>query len=540
MLALATPDSLAGLVASYLDLKWNIDPVAATLAGLTEHDHRLGRYSEEDTRQHVAALKSMGAALEDVSVLTLDDEIDRTALLNELRVAVQRLTKERPHGTDPSFHLAHLLDGLYTLLAARDRSSDHRARAAAGRLREIPAFLETAEDTLGECPKVFVETALQMVEGGARLIADVAANLRPTGDEQFGAVRERAEASLGSFARYLSDDLLKSGNGSFAIGEDAFNFRLHYQHALRHTAPELWRYGVRLVEETNHELERMARDLDTGARWPDIVDRLRGQHPTRSELVPAYACEMERAYKFVVDRELVPVPAGPLEVLETPSFLKPLTPFAAYQPPGVFSADRSGRFYVTPPDESVEAAVAEKMLRDHCVHELACTALHEGYPGHHLQFLVAQSQPRLARKILGTPLTIEGWALYCEEMMGEEGFYSPEEQFFQKVNLLWRAVRIVLDVGLHTRDLAFDEAVSYLMEQTHFERHNAESEVRRYCAYPAYQLSYAVGRREIRALRDAFRESRGADYSLRSFHEAVLPYGGLPVSLMRWGLGLDE
>ncbi len=93
---MATPDSLAGLVASYLDLKWNIDPVAATLAGLTEHDHRLGRYSEEDTRQHVAALKSMGAALEDVSVSTLDDEIDRTALLNELRVAVQRLTKERP------------------------------------------------------------------------------------------------------------------------------------------------------------------------------------------------------------------------------------------------------------------------------------------------------------------------------------------------------------------------------------------------------------------------------------------------------------
>ena len=183
--------------------------------------------------------------------------------------------------------------------------------------------------------------------------------------------------------------------------------------------------------------------------------------------------------------------------------------------------------------------MGEKMLRDHCVHELACTALHEGYPGHHLQFLVAQSQPRLARKILGTPLTIKGWALYCEEMMGEEGFYSPEEQFFQKVNLLWRAVRIVLDVGLHTRDLAFDEAVSYLMEQTHFERH-AESEVRRYCAYPAYQLSYAVGRREIRALRDAFPESRGADYSLRSFHEAVLAYGGLPVSLMRWGLGLDE
>src|SRR6185436_16244861 len=159
-----------------------------------------------------------------------------------------------------------------------------------------------------------------------------------------------------------------------------------------------------------------------------------------------------------------------------------------------------------------------------------------------LQFLTALAQSRPVRRVVNTPLTVEGWALYCEEMMGEEGFYDAEERFFQRVHLLWRALRIVLDVGLHTRGMTFDEAVQMLVDRVHFDRHNAEAEVRRYCASPAYQLCYAVGRREFRKLRDACRSARGNgnDNFLRQFHDAALKYGGLPVSLIRWGMGLGE
>ncbi len=125
--------------------------------------------------------------------------------------------------------------------------------------------------------------------------------------------------------------------------------------------------------------------------------------------------------------------------------------------------------------------------------------------------------------------------------MGEEGFYrGPEERFFQRVHLLWRALRIVLDVGLHTRGMTSEEAVQLLIDRVHFDRHNAEAETRRYCATPAYQLCYAVGRREFRDLREAYRTAVGGSYSLRGFHDAALRYGGLPVSLIRWGMGLGE
>jgi uncharacterized protein (DUF885 family) len=303
----------------------------------------------------------------------------------------------------------------------------------------------------------------------------------------------------------------------------------------------LWRYGNHLLEEIEGDLAGLARTIDGSAAWPDVVDRLRADHPSAPELVGAYADEMDRARRFVSERDLVAIPSGALDVIETPKFLKPLMPFAAYQAPGPFSSDRTGRFFVTPPDPEMEAKASERMLRDHCVHELASTALHEGFPGHHLQFLTAQAQPQPVRRLIGTPLTIEGWALYCEEMMGEEGFYrGPEERFFQRVHLMWRALRIVLDVGLHTRGMTFDEAVQLLVDRVHFDRHNAEAEVRRYCANPAYQLCYAVGRREFRRLRDSYHAAQGGGYTLRGFHDAALKYGGFPVSLIRWGLGLGE
>jgi len=248
---------------------------------------------------------------------------------------------------------------------------------------------------------------------------------------------------------------------------------------------------------------------------------------------------MDRSRRFVDDHGLVDIPKGILEVVETPEFLRPIIPFAAYQPPGAFSDDRTGWFYVTPPARDASPEAAKRILRDHCVHELACTALHEGYPGHHLQFLYAHSQPRPVRKVIGSPITIEGWALYCEDMMGEQGFYSTlEERFFQKIALLWRGIRIIADVGLHTRGMSVEEATQLLVERVHFDAEHAVAEVRRYCAHPAYQVCYAVGRRELKALRESYREAQGDNYSQSRFHKEVLRYGGLPVSFMRWGMGL--
>jgi uncharacterized protein (DUF885 family) len=271
------------------------------------------------------------------------------------------------------------------------------------------------------------------------------------------------------------------------------------------------------------------------------VEELREDAPEPDELLPAYRAELERAHRFVRERDLVGIPESPVEVIPTPRFLMSLVPFAAYEPPPIFLGKQTGRFYVTRPDPSLPPAALAQMRRGHCRHAIPAMVAHEAYPGHHLQLVRAQELPSQVRRHLWTPVMVEGWALYCEQLMEEAGYYdSVEARLFQLTNLLWRAVRIVLDVGLHTRGMTSQDAVEYMVRALPIERANAEAEVRRYCAWPTYQLCYAVGRRELLRLREAYQARAGNAFTRRGFHDELLSYGGLPVSLARWGMDLSE
>ena len=232
--------SFRAIERAFFDLHWHLDPVAATQAGVAGYDDRYGRFSPGALAPHLAALKSLAAALEEANVEALDDEIDRTALLNEIRVMVRRFEKLRPQATNPEFWLSHLLGGLHHLLLSGDRTPDAKARAAMGRLEDIPAFVDDARATLTEPVRVFAETALRMSEGGRLLLREVAATLSagaPAHAERLAAAADRAIAALAAFEQDL-DRWLDVGGDHFAAGEESFDFLLHYQHALRDTAPE--------------------------------------------------------------------------------------------------------------------------------------------------------------------------------------------------------------------------------------------------------------------------------------------------------------
>src|SRR3989454_2008429 len=148
---------------SYFDLRWHVDPVGATQAGGKTYDDRYGRFSPSALAPHLAALKAIAAALEETTADQLDDEIDRTALLNEIRVTLRRFERERPQTKNPGFWLSHLLGGLHFLLGRRDRSPEERAVSLAGRLEDVPGLLDDARAALGEPGRGFVGTALRKI-----------------------------------------------------------------------------------------------------------------------------------------------------------------------------------------------------------------------------------------------------------------------------------------------------------------------------------------------------------------------------------------
>jgi len=530
---MSEPAALRQLCESYCDMRWHFDPVEGSGAGVAAHDPRLGSFTDERVREYVAALRSLASAVEALDVEVLDDEIDRTALLNHMRVEEHRWRQERPHQRDAGTWVQQILEGLHQLLLVRDRDHRDLALAARSRLEAVPGLLAAAQATLRECPYVLLDAALEGLEAGTGLIADTQDAFRAdAGDglESSGAIARDAIAAFTAHLKGLRSAV--DPDFPIGIGRDALTFRLRFQHAIAASSEELLRFAAGMISEADRQLTAQARALG-GDPWPETLERLRVEHGSPETLVDIYRDAVERSRTHVLERELATVPDGPLEVIETPRFARAWVPVAGYLPPGPYSADRTGRLFVTVPGSG-------GIPGGHGRHAIPAAAAHEGFPGHHLQFGVAQSQDRSVRRLLAFPVAVEGWALYTEELMHETGFYrTPAERFLQLHALLWRAVRIPLDVGIHTGALSFDEAVRLLRERAKATRQHAEAEVRRVCAMPGYPSSYAVGRRDLLDLRARYRRAVGDAYTHRGFHDAVLAYGGLPQSLVRWGMERD-
>jgi uncharacterized protein (DUF885 family) len=259
--------------------------------------------------------------------------------------------------------------------------------------------------------------------------------------------------------------------------------------------------------------------------------------------VQYYADEMKRAKRFVIEHRLVDIPEmEKIEVVPTPEFARPVIPYAAYISPAPFEREQRGTFWVTPVDKDKSPEEMEKQLRDHCTHGIVVTALHEAYPGHHLQLTVANlNQERPLRLLLGTSVFAEGWALYCEQMMWEQGFYDDlRSRLLQLKDQLWRACRVIIDVSLHTGEMSFEEAVDFLVDKAKLERPNAEAEVLRYCRTPTQPMSYIVGKLQVLEVLEDYKKKRGNAFNLRQFHNEFISHGNLPIKQIRQLMDLPE
>lgn len=532
------------LCRSYLDLRWYFDPAAASVAGLETYDGKLGRFDEESVRQHLAALRALWSAAEELEVEDLPDEIDRTALLDEMRVRSFELTREAPHRRNPAFWLSHIFEGCYAVLV-RGGGAGVASRAAQvlERLQDIPAFLTAAKETLKSPAIQFVDVGLGMLGGGGELLVALgerAGEAAPALQTELAEATAKALVALRDFGKALGDSIAPDPDPvAFAVGEEQFSRRLRYEHALLAGAPELWRYGLHLRDEVEAQIVELAQRIDPARPWQDVVARIRDEGaPDPTAVLAVYRDLIEDARAFCERRGLANLPDAPLIVEPTPGFLRAVTPFAEYQPAPVYRPGEAARVFVTAPPRTAPRAPLE--LAQHALPQLRSRVVHESWPGHHLQSAVAQVLSREVRRHVMSQLSTEGWAQYAEDVADEEGFYRDDAvRLLRLVSLLWRAVRIDIDIGLHTRGLSPREAVDELVTRAGLHRGSAEADVARCCLRPTYQLCGAVGRRELLQLRADLRARDGSAFSSRQFHDAVLSFGGLPVPLIRWGLGLE-
>jgi uncharacterized protein (DUF885 family) len=388
-----------------------------------------------------------------------------------------------------------------------------------------------------------VDIALRSVPAGAAFLRVGAPAMLPTAtaleraaERAFRPAAAAAAEALEGYALWLEKRLRPKARGTFAIGRDAVDAWLKERELLDHDAVSLRAWGAEFYGETEAALNGAA--LEQGHQdWRAAVEALRQDHPSEETLVETYRTEMERSRAAVATAALATVPYGEDLVVEAmPEFQRPTYPYAAYVAAGPFESSRRGRFWVTLPDPGDDEKTRRERLEGHPRAGIAVIACHEGYPGHHLQLTVAADQPSLARKAIRSNLMVEGWGLYVEELMTELGYLdSPATRLLRLKDLLWRAARVTVDVGLATGEMSFDDAVRFMVERPRLEPPNAVAEVRRYTLTPLQPSSYALGRAAILALRD---KARAAGWGMRLFHDRVLGAGSLPPKLLTADLGL--
>lgn len=520
------------------------DPVAATQVGEHRWDDRLADRSAEALKaehdEMLRAFESFSAM--DTAGFSKDQRIDYTLVVQLVKSTIRQFEKIQAHRRDPGYYTYEIMTGVFILIMKDFAPLPDRLQSALARMGHIPRVLNEARANIvpADVPAVWAEIALEQAKQAPGLflgmLPAMAAQAAPELEAEFKEAGQKAAQAAQDFAEYLETEVIPNARGDFAVGREVFDEMLHENHLVDYDADELFETGRRLFRETQEQLEAIAAEIDPQKSVREILEQAKSDHPTPDGLLQAYEDAMMAARQYVVDHDIATIPDGEsLKIIETPVYLRPVLPYAAYMPPGILETRQDGFFLVTPVDPDSSDQDQESKLKGHSFAKLPVTALHEAYPGHHLQLVWSNRQDTIPRRIgsfLST-LFIEGWAFYCEELMEELGYIGePIQRLGRLKDQLWRAARIILDVSLHTRGMPVEKAVDFLVDKCQLERANAAAEVRRYTGSPTQPQSYLMGKLAILEIIEEYRKVN-PDTSLKEMHDAILGCGSLPPRLMR-------
>jgi uncharacterized protein (DUF885 family) len=535
------PSAFASLVERFVAERYALDPVAATAAGVHDHDHLLPDLSAHGWAVREAFADRWIGELEATPRQDLDmwERTDRDLILAELR-GQRALRPFERWKRQPGLYSDAVIRGAYYPLIREHAPLEERLATLVERLRGAGSVLEAGRANIDadRTPPVWVVVAGEQATAGATFIKAMLPTLAPEGPvrRDLLAAGKAAGDALDAYVSWLGDDLMHRARGSFAVGPEAVDQLLKERDLQDHDHVSLQRFGEDLYRETESRLVEAAKALGDDD-WRASVARIREDHPAEDELVDTYRREMERSREATRRAALATFPEDEELVVEAmPDFARPTAPYALYVGPGPFERQRRGRFWVTLPPSTDPANVKRERLEGHPRAGIPVIACHEGYPGHHLQLSRAADHPSPARRAVRSNVFIEGWGLYTEELMTELGYLgSPETRLLRLKDLLWRAARIMVDVGLSTGSMTFEQAVTFMVDGPKLERPNAIAEVRRYTQDPLQPSSYALGRAALLSMRE---KAKRHGWGMKQFHDALLGAGSLPPKLLEYEIGL--
>ena len=552
--AVAADAVFAKLLADYASFSEN-PPLLALPPGVdTRYSKRLEDVSEDRFRREGEALAAFGARLGAISRAGLDhaETLDALILERLLRDRLEELrfrSFEIPIGSREGFHfsMSTLPDGyafdrveqydeyIAKLQSFREHTAQRiaamRRGLASGRTlpREVlPGYEQTIAPHLVVDPEQselawpFAKLPATFPEADRERIAR----------DGRAAIRDSVVSGFRDFLEFMRDEYIPRARptlGATALPEGAafYRHRIRMHTTLELTPEQVHEMGLREVGRLRQDMLSMARRAGFGGTLPEFVERLRNDSrfyaPTSDAYLSAVALWAKRM-DGALPRLFSLVPRTPYGVRAIPPRVAPRMS-AGYYDHGEADGSKGGYVNINTSDLPARPLYVAPVL-----------AFHEGVPGHHLQVMLVRENASLSefRRKLGITAFTEGWALYAEQLGAEAGLEEdPYEAFGRLTYEIWRAVRLVVDTGLHALGWSRQQAIDYMAEHTGFKLGPATAEVDRHITEAGQGLAYTPGMLKIRELRRRAELRLGRAFDLRQFHDAVLRNGALPLDLMQ-------
>jgi uncharacterized protein (DUF885 family) len=541
-----TNQPLPDLVDTFLAEEFETSPTFASALGLTQYDDRLDDLSAAAFERRDARATQWRERFEAVpdADLDLDARIDRDLAISVLR-GREILADWQGWRRDPQTYTGAILQGIFGLFLHRLRPEPELVDSAIRRLTEAPRAIEQGMANLSAelAHPLIVGRGAGAARGGARYLRElVAADVAEGPDrDRLAAAGATAAVALDRWVAFL-EDLVGRATGTWQLGEERYSRLLREREALPYDARGLREVGRAEYDTLDAEMHDIAARVDPNGDWAAVLERANADHPPTEEAMrKGYEDWTARARRFLAETGLVSLPDGERCLVEpSPVFQRPVLGVASYAAPPSFSTSLLGHFFVPfAPDGTSEGEIQER-LAGNPWGKIPTTAVHEAYPGHHWHLVMRKTQRSRIRRVYTTPYFNEGWGLYAERVMREQGFFmEPLQELYHLNATIFRAARIVVDTSLHMGEMSHDEAVAFMTTKTALPEATARAEVGRYCTWPTQASSYLTGCLRILDLRERYLEARGVTGApasapvaeLRRFHDTITASGSLPLGL---------
>ena len=532
-----TSEIFEELLKNYFNNYYATHPSDATYVGLKSGEGKMNSVSFSSLNRQQKKRKDALSKLDKIPPSNLSNEqnLDRLAFRSRLLRECEDFEREK-HALDPK-GIDEVLEFLLQELQRSETEPKRAAKNIRSLLKESQRYLKQAAKLIDKPERVWLDIMISSFKASDSFFEALKTFLRNNGNEQKdnSLINLCKKACKGYYENILKKPL--ANPGSFAIGSEILERRIRDELGLDYTVGQVEAIALSEIDRVGNQLKKEFTKLKKHNSSKSIVEVARSQWKPKGNLLDLYKKTNDKIIQKFKAANAMTFPKGDsLKIRLVPDFMAHVIPMAAYSPPGPFDKRQRGYFWVNDlgsKKKNKDEKLAE--LQQHFGLELTCA--HEAYPGHHLQFITANSHPRKWRRVFDNhAIFYEGWTLWCEQMSVDLGIIkSPELKLQQLHDALWRCHRIIVDLRLQTKAYSYNQAVKHMQKHLGFTKARAEADVNWYTMSPAVPMSYWLGKLENARLYKKLVEGR--NWPLKKFNNWLLSFGTLPQSwIEKYGL----